>query len=71
MRVYRLMQDLGGRSVARSLMRERAGSALLSLLLMGILVLEFGSLVILYLEQNAADANITDFRLRRRCGTPS
>ena len=59
-RVYRLMQDLGGRSVARSLIRERAGSALLSLLLMGILVLEFGSLQILYLEKNAAGANITD-----------
>ena len=59
-RVYRLMQDLGGRSVARSLIRERAGSALLSLLLMGILVLEFGSLEILYLEKDAAGANITD-----------
>jgi voltage-gated potassium channel len=60
LRVYRLMRDLGGRKVVRSLIRERAGSALLSLLLMGILVLEFGSLQMLYLEQDAAGANITD-----------
>ena len=59
-RVYRLMHELGGRTVARSLIRERAGSALLSLLLMGILVLEFGSLQILYFEKDAAGANITD-----------
>ena len=59
-RVYRLMQDLGGRSVVRSLLRERAGSALLSLLLMGILVMEFGSLQILYFEKDAPGANIID-----------
>jgi voltage-gated potassium channel len=59
-RVYRLMHELGGRTVARTLIRERAGSALLSLLLMGILVLEFGSLQILYFEKDAAGANITD-----------
>ena len=40
-------------------LRNRAGSALLSLLLMGILVLEFGSLWMLALEQSAPDANIT------------
>ena len=40
-------------------MRNRAGSTLLSLLLMGLLVLEFGSLWILALEQSAPDANIT------------
>jgi len=60
LRVYRLMHDLGGRTVVRSLIRERAGSALLSLLLMGILVLEFGSLEMLHLEQDADGANITD-----------
>jgi voltage-gated potassium channel len=60
LRVYRLMRDLGGRTIARSLIRERAGSALLSLLLMGILVLEFGSLQILYFEKDAPGANITD-----------
>ena len=34
-------------------------SALLTLLLMGVLVMEFGSLEILHVEQNAAGANIT------------
>ena len=57
---FRLMHDLGGRTVVRSLIKERAGSALLSLLLMGILVLEFGSLQILYFEKDAPGANITD-----------
>jgi voltage-gated potassium channel Kch len=58
-RVYRLMRDLGPRTIARTLIRDRAGSALLVLLLMGILVLQFGSLFMLYLEQDAPGANIT------------
>ena len=58
-RVIRLLRDLGGRTVLRGLIAERAGSALLTLLLMGILVLEFGSLAILRVEQGAPDANIT------------
>ncbi len=58
-RVFRLLRDVGGRTVARTLIRDRAGSALLTLLLMGILVLQFGSLYILYLEQYAPGANIT------------
>ena len=45
--------------MVRTLVRDRAGSALLTLLLMGILVLEFGSLQILRFEQYAAGANIT------------
>ena len=49
----------GSRLIGSRLMRNRAGSALLSLLLMGILVLEFGSLWMLALEQGAPDANIT------------
>jgi hypothetical protein len=57
-RVTRLLRRVGLRTVARSLVRDRASSALLTLLLMGILVLEFGSLGILYLEQNASGANI-------------
>ena len=40
-------------------LRNRAGSALLSLLLLGILVLQFGSLWVLALEQDAPDATIT------------
>jgi len=58
-RVVRLLRELGGRTVLRGLVAERAGSALLTLLLMGILVLEFGSLAILRVEQGAPDANIT------------
>ena len=58
LRVIRLLRDFGIRSIARSLVKDRAGSALLILLLMGILVLEFGSLEILRIERNYADANI-------------
>ena len=58
-RVSRLLRARGGRLIGHRLLRNRAGSALLSLLLMGILVLEFGSLWMLALEQNAPDANIT------------
>src|SRR3954454_24039781 len=58
-RVFRLLRDNGIKNIARSLIKDRAGSALLTLLLMGILVLEFGSLGILHIEQYAPDANIT------------
>ena len=59
MRVYRLLHEIGGRKVARSLIEDRAGSALFTLLMAGILVLEFGSLGVLRIEQYAAGANIT------------
>ena len=58
-RAFRLLRDYGVRNIVRSLLRDRAGSALLTLLLLGILVLEFGSLEILHVEQYAPDANIT------------
>ncbi|WP_246159886.1 potassium channel family protein [Microbacterium rhizomatis] len=58
-RVYRLLRQLGPRTIWRTLTRDRAGSALLILLLMGILVLEFGSISILYIEKDAPGANIT------------
>jgi voltage-gated potassium channel len=58
-RVIRLLRAYGVNNIARTLVKDRAGSALLTLLLMGILVLEFGSLEILYLEQYADGANIT------------
>jgi len=57
-RVFRLLRAHGAKNIARSLIRDRAGSALLTLLLMGILVLEFGSLEILNIEQDAPGANI-------------
>lgn len=58
-RVYRLLKDFGARAVARALIKDRAETALLMLLLVGILVLEFGSLQMLRLEQTADGANIT------------
>ncbi len=58
-RVFRLLREYGVKNITRSLVEDRAGSALLTLLLMGILLLEFGSLEILNIEQYAAGANIT------------
>ncbi len=58
-RVFRLLRDYGVKNITRSLVKDRAGSALYTLLLMGILVLEFGSLEMLNIEQYAPGANIT------------
>ena len=58
-RVARLLRRLGAGNIGRGLIRDRAGSALMSLLLIGVLVLEFGSLAMLALEQKAPGANIT------------
>ena len=58
-RVYRLLKKVGVRAIGRALIKDRAGSALYVLLLMGILVLEFGSLIMLAFEENAPGANIT------------
>ena len=58
-RVFRLLRAYGIRNIVRSLLAARASSALLTLLLMGILVLQFGSLEMLHVEQDAPGANIT------------
>ena len=58
-RVFRLLRAYGVRNIVRSLLAARASSALLTLLLMGILVLQFGSLEMLHVEQDAPGANIT------------
>jgi voltage-gated potassium channel len=58
-KVYRLLQEYGTRNIIRSLIKDKAGSALLSLLFIAILVLEFGSLLMLRLEANVEGANIT------------
>jgi len=58
-RVFRLLREYGIKHIVRNLVRDRAGSALLTLLMMGILVLEFGSLTMLHIEQFASGANIT------------
>ncbi|MFB7892830.1 ion transporter [Microbacterium sp. NPDC056044] len=59
LRVFRLLRELGPRTVWTTLIHDRANSALMTLLLMGILVLQFGSISILYVEEGADDANIT------------
>ena len=59
LRVYRILRAYGLRMVVDVLVRDRAGSALLILLLMGILVLEFGSLAMVNIEADAPGANIT------------
>ena len=53
------MREVGPRTIWRTLIKDRAGSALYALLLMGVLVLQFGSLTMLYLEEHAPGANIT------------
>jgi len=58
-RVFRLLRQYGMRRIVASLVKDRAGSALLSLLLIAILVLEFGSLWMLRVESASPDANIT------------
>jgi voltage-gated potassium channel len=58
-RVTRLLRRHGAGNIARSLIRDRAGSALLSLLFIAVLVLEFGSLAILHAEKNTPGASIT------------
>ncbi|WP_194410532.1 ion transporter [Microbacterium cremeum] len=58
-RVFRLLRDLGPRTLWSTLIHDRANSALMTLLLLGILVLQFGSLSILAVEGKADGANIT------------
>lgn len=58
-RVGRVMRRYGVGTITRRLVRDRAGSALFTLLLIGVLVLEFGSLAMLHLEQDVDGANIT------------
>jgi voltage-gated potassium channel len=57
-RVVRLLREFGIRKIGRSVLVDLAGSALLTLLLMGILVLEFGSVSVLKAELQSPDANI-------------
>ncbi len=58
-RVYRLLREFGLKNIGHGLVKDRAGSALYSLLLAGMLVLQFGSLAVLRFEQYAPGANIT------------
>jgi voltage-gated potassium channel len=58
-RVVRLMRQYGARSMIRELFHDRAANALLTLLLIGILVMEFGSVAMLHVESTDPNANIT------------
>ncbi|MDE0547643.1 ion transporter [Microbacterium sp. C7(2022)] len=58
-RVFRLLSEVGGRTVWNTLVRDRADSALMTLLLMGVFVLQFGSLAVLLAEEDVEGANIT------------
>jgi voltage-gated potassium channel len=57
-KVVRLLREQGPRRIAARLKEDRAGSALFGLLLVAILMLEFGSLLMLWLEAQSPDANI-------------
>jgi len=57
-RVIRLLRRHGGKRIVRTLIRDRAGSALLALLFLGIMVLQFGSLAMIRLESGSPEANI-------------
>ncbi|MEF3404576.1 ion transporter [Agromyces sp. CCNWLW203] len=59
LRVYRLMRDVGPRTIWNTLIHDRANSTLMTLLLLGVLVFQFGSISILAVEGHAKGANIT------------
>lgn len=58
-RVGRLLRAYGFRNIVRSFIRERANNALLVVIFMVIVVIEFGSMLVLYFEVDAPGANIT------------
>jgi voltage-gated potassium channel len=58
-KVYRLIKDYGWGAIGRALIKDRADSALFTLLFISILVLEFGSLGMVKIESDAPGANIT------------
>ena len=59
LRVTRLMGEYGLGNIVRSFIRDRADNALLVVVFMVIVVLEFGSMAVAYFEQYAPGANIT------------
>jgi voltage-gated potassium channel Kch len=58
-RAYRLGKEYGIRNMMRTFWAERAQSALLAVLLFIILLLEFGSMAMVWAEEGAPNANIT------------
>jgi voltage-gated potassium channel len=58
-RAYRLGKEYGVRNMARDFWEQRAQSALLVVFLFLIILLEFGSMAMVWAEEDAPDANIT------------
>ncbi|MCE7936175.1 ion transporter [Candidatus Saccharibacteria bacterium CPR2] len=57
-KAYRTFQDTGLRNVARELIKNQASSALFTIIFLIILLLEFASIAILYVEMKNPQANI-------------
>ncbi len=57
-RVVRSMQFVGGPAILRTLLRDRAGSAILAVFLITIIVLEFAAIFMLIAERGDPAANI-------------
>jgi voltage-gated potassium channel len=58
-RLYRLAKVYGGSRMIREFFANRGGSALMTLFFIMILILEFGGLVMLWVEEKVPEANIT------------
>lgn len=57
-RVYRELRRIGLRNVRRAYQKSRAETALLSIVFLTVVVLEYGGIFILVTERHTADANI-------------
>ena len=58
LRVYRISKKYGAKKLIRTFLQNRGGSALLTIFLLIILLLEFAGIAILGVEKNAPSANI-------------
>jgi voltage-gated potassium channel Kch len=59
-RVVRLLREVGPRRFFDAVLRDRASSALLVVIFLALLLLEFGSMLMLAIELRAPDGNIKD-----------
>jgi voltage-gated potassium channel len=59
LRAGRLMREHGGRKMLRDFLADRAGSALLVVLFLLLLVVEFGGMFVYLADRSSPDANIT------------
>ena len=58
-RVYKLLSEYGIKNIVRAFIKDRANNALLVVVFVVLLILEFGSMVVLHFEADAPGANIT------------